>query len=74
LLSVSDFPSIAKEIKNCPNICLASDYKMENDHSLHGDIEALNLIDLDKEGLGSYKKYLKRNSLTSQRASTSLSK
>ena len=71
MLSASDLPTIAKEI---PNACLASDHKMANDHILHGDIEALNLVDLDKEGLSSYKKYLKRNSLTSQRASTSLSK
>lgn len=45
----------------CPDgIALAADHKYKQVHELEGDIEALKLVDLEKEGLSEYKDYLKR--------------
>ena len=59
LKKAEDFPQSFLEITNTPGIELASDCKRKNvHHELEGDLFALNLIDLEKEGLSEYKCYL----------------
>jgi Ca2+-binding EF-hand superfamily protein len=55
----NDLPEIVCEIPTPGGIILAADYKPKNVHELEGDLDALNLIDLDNEGLSEYKQYLK---------------
>jgi hypothetical protein len=52
----SQLPSFVTEIRPPPGLILAAEY--EPNYELEGDIDALKLIDLDKEGLSEYKKYL----------------
>lgn len=52
----SQLPSFVTEIRPPPGVILASEYKPKIE--LEGDIDALKLIDLDREGLSEYKKYL----------------
>ena len=63
------------EIKCPEGISLAANHKYKAVHELEGDIEALKLIDLEKEGLSEYKDYLKRifGSVRSSRDETTLS-
>jgi len=60
LKSTCELPKFALDMKptdgSDPNACPAKE------HKLVGDLNALNLIDLDKEGLGIYKKYLNQSS------------
>ena len=39
-------------------------------HELEGDIEALRLVDLDREGLGEYKQYLEQYFKATEQSST----
>lgn len=55
----NDLPEIVSEIPTPGGLVLAADYKSKNVHELEGDLDALNLIDLDNEGLSEYKQYLK---------------
>ena len=49
-------PEFVKEIKTPSGLTLASESDSEQISELEGDIYALSLIDLDKEGLSNYKK------------------
>jgi hypothetical protein len=49
-------PDFVKEIKTPNGLTLASESISEDLSELEGDIYALSLIDLDKEGLSNYKK------------------
>jgi hypothetical protein len=55
----NDLPKIVSEIPTPGGLVLAADYKPKNVYELEGDLDALNLIDLDNEGLSEYKQYLK---------------
>ena len=50
-----DLPSFVLEIKPPSGVVLASDYKYDSKFELEGDIEALKLIDLEREGLSEYR-------------------
>jgi hypothetical protein len=58
LKSFEELPEIVKDIKNPEGIVLAADYKYNALHELEGDVDALKLIDLDRQGLSEYKSYL----------------
>lgn len=54
LKTSSDLPPFVLEIKPPSGVVLASDYKYDSKFELVGDIEALRLIDLEREGLSEY--------------------
>ena len=66
LLSSKDLPSFVREIQAPSGLTLAHDSQINEYPELEGDIQALNLIDLDKEGLSHYKYLLNRNSTSSR--------
>ena len=58
LIKSKDLPEIASSIETPDDLTLASSVTSQPIHLLEGDLEALNLIDLEAEGLGEYKKQL----------------
>ena len=62
LISAIELPEIASQVKTEHGYLLAADHKPNYFNSLEGDLHALSLIDLDKEGLSEYK-YLVDDSL-----------
>jgi hypothetical protein len=65
LKTASELPQFVLDIKSPDGIVLASDYRYRTIHELEGDVDALKLVDLDREGLSEYKEYLERYVLTS---------
>jgi Ca2+-binding EF-hand superfamily protein len=61
LISHLELPQFVKEIKPPFGLTLAAEYQTQEFYELEGDIEALRLIDLDKEGLIEYKSSLEKN-------------
>ena len=59
LKSAAELPDFVHDIKNPDNLELAADHAQK--YELEGDLHALNLIDLDKEGLGVYREYLQKS-------------
>ena len=62
LKSSKELPPVVLEIKPPAGIILASDYSgsLNNVYELEGDVSALKLIDLDKEGLSEYKNFVQQ--------------
>jgi hypothetical protein len=58
LKSHLEFPTIAKEIRPPIGVVLAAEWNALSLIDLEGYIQALNLIDLDREGLSEYKAWL----------------
>ena len=58
-----ELPDFVTEIKTPNGLVLAADYTYNKVHELEGEVEALRLIDLDREGLGEYKEQLERLSI-----------
>jgi hypothetical protein len=56
----SDIPEYVANIKTPDGLVLAANYRYNNLHELEGDIQALRLVDLDREGLAEYRAYLQR--------------
>ena len=86
LTTSENLPDFVHEIKTPDGLVLAADYKYNPVHELEGDVDALKLIDFDKEGLSQYREYLLKlfqdnargsqaanNSVSSQTASLSVS-
>lgn len=63
LKSSNELPEYVLDIKNPDGIELAAETKQDINFELIGDLDALNLIDLEKEGLGMYKNFLKNNQI-----------
>lgn len=61
----SQLPDFAREIRPPEGISLASDLGFYSKFDLEGDLDALSLIDLDKEGLSEYKSVENQRSLSS---------
>lgn len=57
----NELPKFVTDIKTPDGLVLAADYKYNPLHELYGDLSALKLIDLEREGLGYYKSYLLNN-------------
>jgi hypothetical protein len=55
-----DFPDFVREIRPPVGVVLAAEYKAASLIDLEGDVQALNLIDLDREGLGEYRAWLQK--------------
>ena len=68
----NELPQFVKEIKPPTGVVLAAEYNQSSLFELEGDIHALSLIDLEREGLGEYKAYLAK--LTQSSVSTTQEK
>ena len=60
-----EMPELVQNIRNPEGIVLASNYRYNTLHELEGDVDALKLVDLEREGLGEYKEYLQGLSVPS---------
>ena len=54
----TQLPDIVNQINTPNNLVLAANVEYSGLHELEGDLHALNLVDLDKVGLGQYKNHL----------------
>ncbi len=62
LVDPQDLPDFVRDVKTPKQIKLASDQTFSSEfYELEGDIDALDLIDLEKEGLGEYVNYGKKS-------------
>ena len=66
----SKLPDFVKEMKPPEGILLAADYSPIT-YELEGDIDALRLVDLDREGLSEYRSLLKKNHKSSKSSKSS---
>lgn len=64
LKTARELPPFVLEIKPPAGVVLAADYQFNSIYELEGDIQALRLIDLDREGLGEYKSLVQRLAVT----------
>jgi hypothetical protein len=60
LKTSKELPEFVLDIKPPASVLLAADVPQSNVHELEGDIEALNLVDLVKEGLTEYRDQLNK--------------
>lgn len=62
LTKSSQLPHFVREIKNPRGLVLAADMAEEQQkpHELYGDLHALAMVDLEREGLGEYREQLNR--------------
>ncbi|CAF0742505.1 unnamed protein product [Brachionus calyciflorus] len=60
LKTARELPDFVLDIKTPQGMVLAADYQYNNVHELEGEIGALRLIDLDREGLSQYKSQLEK--------------
>lgn len=58
LKSSDNLPRYVQQIPTPKGLTLAADCLNDNLHELYGDIDALRLIDLEREGLGHYRQYI----------------
>lgn len=56
----SELPDFVLDIKTPDGLVLAAEQRTKSVHELEGDVDALNLIDLEKEGLAEYKNYINK--------------
>ena len=56
----NQLPDFVLDIKPPQGIVLAADYQYNQVHELEGEVSALRLVDLDKEGLSEYKPQLQK--------------
>jgi hypothetical protein len=59
-----DLPQFVHDIKTPDGVVLASDYHYNPVHELEGDVEALKLVDLEREGLSEYREILARRGIS----------
>lgn len=64
LKNARELPSFVLEIKPPAGVVLAADYQYNSVFELEGDVQALRLVDLDREGLGEYRSLVQRLALT----------
>ena len=64
LKQARELPSFVLEIKPPAGVILAADYQYNSVYELEGDVQALRLIDLDREGLSEYKNIVQRLGIT----------
>lgn len=61
----SQLPQFVLDIKTPPDLVLAANHQYNDLHELYGDVDALRLVDLEREGLGQYRNYLQRLGINS---------
>jgi hypothetical protein len=66
LKTARELPSFVLDIKPASGLVLAADHVPNLVHELVGDLHALSLIDLDREGLGEYKFLVNNNTNQAQ--------
>lgn len=74
LVPSSELPQFVKDIKAPDGIVLAADYIYVSPEELEGDLNALDLIDMEKEGLSQYSSQLKNKINESKTASGKMNK
>lgn len=62
LKKAQELPEIVRRLPNPEGIVLASEYQYNKLQELYGDVDALRLVDLDKEGLSEYRNYVSSQS------------
>lgn len=60
LKTTRDLPDFVLDIKPPAGVVLAADYQYNQVHELEGDLQALRLVDLEREGLTEYRSQLQR--------------
>jgi len=60
-------PQYVLDIENPSGVVLAAEYDYNPIHELEGEIEALNFVDLAREGLEMYRPQLERTNMRNQR-------
>lgn len=60
LKNATDLPDYVANIKTPEGLVLAANYRYNTIHELEGDLQALRLVDLDREGLAEYRSYLSK--------------
>lgn len=73
LKTARELPPFVLEIKPPAGVVLASEQQFNNVYELEGDVQALRLVDLDREGLGEYKQFVSRLNTNSQQQISSSS-
>jgi hypothetical protein len=68
-----DLPQFVREIRPPTGVVLAAEYSAPSLLELEGDVQALNLIDLEREGLAEYRAFLARFGQSSLSTSSSSS-
>jgi hypothetical protein len=69
LKTARELPQFVLDIKTPDGLVLAANHQYNSLHDLEGDLDALRLIDLDKEGLSEYREFLSKfNSSSGSRA------
>ena len=53
-----DLPQFVLDMSTPKGLVLAADHRPKQNHDLEGDLDALKLVDLDREGLAQYKSYV----------------
>ncbi len=71
LKNAGELPSFVLEIQPPKGVILASEYQPNSQFELVGDLYALGLIDLEREGLGEYKELVRSLEITNQSMNTS---
>ncbi|RNA15550.1 hypothetical protein BpHYR1_027025, partial [Brachionus plicatilis] len=66
-----ELPSFVTDIKTPDGLVLAANYRYNSLYELEGDVQALRLIDLDREGLAEYRSYLQRLGISYDASSAS---
>jgi hypothetical protein len=66
LKSHQELPDFVRDIQPPQSLLLAHQYRAPAFHELEGDIHALSLIDLEREGLAHYKHYVQQSSSAQQ--------
>lgn len=64
LKTARELPPFVLEIKPPAGVVLAADYQYNSVYELEGDVQALRLVDLDREGLSEYRQLVHRLALT----------
>jgi hypothetical protein len=60
LKRLGDMPQFVLDIKTPDGLLLAAESQTQTFYELEGDVQAMRLVDLDKEGLSEYREYLAR--------------
>lgn len=70
LKTARELPDFVMDIKPPQGVVLAADYQYNQVHELEGELQALRLVDLDREGLGQYKDQLQKLGISYQGSSS----
>jgi len=60
LKQATELPEFVTDIRTPDGLVLAANYRYNSLHELEGDLQALRLVDLEREGLAEYRSYLQR--------------